>query len=74
MGFTGLYFEYKYYSWWVFVFLYRRGTYDYWNGREAVCGLREQTKLVKVCLTPCNAKKYVNSQRVEPKIEEEICK
>lgn len=74
MAFTGLYTEYRYYSWFIFVYLYRAGTYDYWNGHEAICGFKRQTSLVKICISPCKAKQYVNSLRINPLPKEDVCK
>ena len=74
MAFTGLYTEYYYYSKWIFVFLYRAGSYDYFNGHEEICGFKRETNLIKICWTPCQAKKYVNSQLINPKSEKDICK
>lgn len=50
-GFTGLYFEYYYYRKWIFVFRYRRGAYDYWNGSEERCGVKSETNLECICMS-----------------------
>jgi hypothetical protein len=47
------------------VFLHREGAYDYYKGREEICGSHKQTDLIKICLTPSNAKKYVDSLRIK---------
>ena len=56
MGFTGLYKEYYYYSWFIFVFRFRSGTYDYYRGKEERCGWVEKSDLIDIRLTPSKAK------------------
>jgi len=58
MSFTGLYTEYYYFSKWIFVCRFRSGAFDYWSGREEICGWHKQTDIIKICLTPTKAKKY----------------
>ncbi len=66
MAFTGLYTEYYYYSKWIFVFRFRSGAFDYYRGREEICGWNKKTDLFEICLTPAKAKLfagYCNKQR-----------
>jgi hypothetical protein len=56
MGFTGLYKEYYYYSWFIFVLRFRSGSYDYRRNGEERCGWAEKSDLIDVRLTPSKAK------------------
>jgi len=65
MGFTGLYTQYYYYAWFIFVIRVRAGAFDYHNGREEVCGYRKQTNVDSICLTPSRAKAIVESLKIK---------
>ena len=56
MGFTGLYKEYYYYSWFIFVFRFRSGAYDFYSGKEERCGWAKNSDLIDITLTPSKAK------------------
>lgn len=60
MGFTGLYFELKYYNILNTVFLYKKGTYDYYSGNEEKCGVRSKSIFIKWCWSIKSAKKLAN--------------
>lgn len=56
MAFTGLYKEYYFYSFFIFVFRFRSGAYDYWNGAEDMCGWRKESDLTSIHLKSSTAK------------------
>jgi hypothetical protein len=66
--FTGLYFELKYYRILNTVWLYKKGTYDYYVGKEEICGVRSADIFVKWCWSINQAKQLtasLNSQIVK---------
>ena len=66
MGFTGLYKEYYYYSWFIFVLRFRNGSYDYRRNEEERCGWAEKSDLIDIRSTPSKAKqkaKQLNNAR-----------
>lgn len=63
--FTGLYFELKYYSILNTVWLYKKGTYDYYRGREEVCGVRSTSIFIKWCWSTQQSKQLVNALNLQ---------
>ena len=57
--FTGLYFELRYYRILNTVWLYKKGTYDYYSGKEERCGVRSTSIFIKWCWRISTAKKLV---------------
>ena len=57
MGFTGLYKEYYYYSWFIFVLRFRSVSFDYNKYGEERCGWVKKSDLIDIRLTPSKAKK-----------------
>lgn len=58
--FTGLYFELKYYTIFNTVWLYKKGTYDYYKGREERCTVKSTSIFIKFCWSTKTAKRLAS--------------